>query len=129
MYLRSLNGSGAGTSPVLAWKFHVRMAHPVMSGQSIRATERLLFSAKIASHLLLASVVNSVLVTSEVIRSGEDSVARLACARVNPITAMGSSLAVQESRCHAHVANRSKILGLTMTLSLVFLKLCRSLES
>jgi hypothetical protein len=114
---------------MLAWKFHVRMAHPVMPGQSIRAAESLLFGAKIASHLLLAGVVDSVLMTSKVIRSGENSVARLACARVDPITAVGSSLAVQESRCHAHVANRSKILCLAMTLSLVFLKLCRSLES
>jgi hypothetical protein len=114
---------------MLAWKLHVWMAHPVMPGQSIRAAERLLFGAKIASYLLLASVVNSVLMTSKVIGSGEDSVARLACARVDPITAMGSSLAVQESRCHAHIASRSKILCLAMTLTLVFLELCRSLES
>lgn len=70
------------------------MAHPVMSGEGIRTAEGLLFGAKITSYLLLAGVVDRVFVTCEIIRSGEDSVAGLACARIDPIAAMGTSLAV-----------------------------------
>jgi len=128
---RSTPTSGAAASPVLARELHIRVTHPVMSRQSIRPAEGLLLGAEIAAHLLLAGIVDRVFVTSEIIGPGEDCVAGLARARVDPITAMGPSLTVQETRGHAHVARTSTSQGLCLavTLSLVLLEKCRSLES
>jgi hypothetical protein len=95
MLLQALNSSSAGTSSMLARKLHVRMAYPVMSGECVCTAECLLLSAEIASHLLLAGIVDGVLVASKVVWSGENRTARLASAWVDSITAMGTSLAVQ----------------------------------
>jgi len=80
---------------MLARKLHVRVAYPVMPGKCVCATECFLFGAEVASHLLLASVVNGVFVAGKVIWPRENSVARFASAWVDSITAMWTSLAVQ----------------------------------
>lgn len=80
---------------MLAWEFHVRMAYPVMPGKSVCAAECLLFRTKVASHLLLAGVVDGIFVTCEIVGSGEDSVARLVRAWVDSITTVRTGLTVQ----------------------------------
>jgi len=45
-----------------------------------------------AADLHFATVVDSVLVSGEIIRPGEDRIARLAGARIDPIASMGSGL-------------------------------------
>lgn len=47
-------------SPDFAWKLHVWMAHSVMSRKSIRPTKSFLFRAKVAPHLVLARIMNSI---------------------------------------------------------------------
>lgn len=71
------------------------MAYPVMSGEGVCTAECLLFSADVTSHLLLSSVVDSILVAGKVVWPRENGVARLASAWVDSITTMRTSLTVQ----------------------------------
>lgn len=121
------------TATVLAGKFHVGMADTVMPCQCICAAERLLLGTQVAPDLLLAAIVNRVLVPCEVVRSGEDSVARLASARVDAATLVGPVLRVHQLRRHAITStNRhdlhlrpstavAEAVCLTVTLTLVLL--------
>lgn len=108
------------------------MAHSVVSSESICPAECLLFSTKIAVNLLLSRIVNRVLVASKIVGSREHSVARLASARVDPVTTMRSRLATNKARSHTHIvvrAGNSKALCLAVTLPLVLLEQRRSLKS
>ncbi len=60
------------------------MHHPHVSCQRIIARERLLLATHGTSDFLLAVVVNRFLVTRQIIRTGEDRVARLVCRWVDP---------------------------------------------
>jgi len=51
-----------------------------------------------ATDLHFATVVDRVLVPGEIVRPGEDGVARLASARVDPVASMGSSLRVAQGQ-------------------------------
>ena len=79
---------------LLARPVHFGVHHTHVSGQCIIATEGLFLSAEMASHLLLARIVDRILVPSKIVGSGEDRIARLACSRVDPLTLVGTSLGV-----------------------------------
>jgi len=112
-------------SPVLSWKLDIRVTHAVVPSKGIGSTEGLLVGAQIAAHLLLPGIVDSVLVTCEVVWSGKHSVARLACARVDALTLVWPCLTV-DIRCHA-ISDRfwppkpRKPLYMSMTVPLMFL--------
>lgn len=57
------------TSALLAVKLDIRVAHPVMSSKCICTAEGLFVSAKVASDLLLARIVNRVFVAGKVVGS------------------------------------------------------------
>lgn len=59
------------------------MYHSEMTGQRIVSAECLFFSTQRTVDFLLARVVDCVLVPREIVRSREDSVARLSRRRVN----------------------------------------------
>jgi hypothetical protein len=86
--------------PVLAREVHLRVHNSHMPCQCIVAREGLLLNTECTAHLLLASVVDSVLVTSKVVWSREDRVARLARCGVDALTLVRPRLgvAVQDSR-------------------------------
>ena len=73
------------------------MAHAVVAGQSIGSAEGFLFGTQITIDLLLASIVNSIFMPSQVVRSRKYCVARFACAGVDAIAAMWSCLAANEA--------------------------------
>jgi hypothetical protein len=79
---------------VLAREVHLRMHDTHVSRQSIVARECLLFDAKRATDFLLASVVDGVLVTGEIIRTREDRIARLAGCGVDALTLVRPRLGV-----------------------------------
>jgi len=85
------------SSPMPARELDLRMAHTVVTSESVGATKCLLVGAKIAAHLLLPCVVDSVLVTGEVVRSGEDSIARFSGAWIDAVAPVWPSLTVQKA--------------------------------
>lgn len=100
------------------------MAYPVVSGQRVRAAECLLFRAKSAPDFLLASVVDRVLVTSEIVGPRKDGTARLASTGVDAVTPMRPRLAVEQARAHANVwhPRAADALRLPVALTLVLLQ-------
>lgn len=121
-------GSKTSTTPVLAGEFDIGMADTIMPSESICAAESLLISAEIASHLLLARIVDGILMPSEVVGPREDGVAGLAGARVDTVALVWSRLAVQQARSHTHgsadfgTTLSSHAVCLPMTLPLVLLE-------
>jgi hypothetical protein len=87
----------ATASPMPAGKLDLRMAHTIVPRESIGATKCLLVGAEITTHLLLPCIVYRVLVTSEVVGSREDSIARFPGARIDAITPVWPSLTVQKA--------------------------------
>lgn len=65
-------------SSTLTVEINLRMDHPHVTSEGICTREGLLLATILAANLLLLTVVNSVLVTSKIIRSAEDTVTRLA---------------------------------------------------
>lgn len=103
-----------------------------MSCQCIGATEGLLLSADVASHLLFTGVVDGVLMPRKIVGSREDCVAGLASAGVDAVAAVRTSLATKNS-CVLHAPVRTgsggQAMALTVTLSLVLLEKSGSLEA
>ena len=87
--------TAATSSPMLPGEFHIRMTHAIVPGKRIRSAECLLLGAQITVNLLLASIVNRILVTCQVVRSGEYRIARLSGTRVDPFAFVRSGLAVE----------------------------------
>jgi hypothetical protein len=65
-------------SSTLTMEVNLGMDYPHVTCEGIRARESLLFTAVLAANLLLLAVVDSILVTSKIVRSAEDAVTRLA---------------------------------------------------
>ena len=81
-------------APVLTRKVHLRMHDTHVSRQSIIAREGLLLYAERAADFLLAGIVNSILVTGEIIRTREDRIAGLAGCGVDALTLVRPRLGV-----------------------------------
>ncbi len=64
---RTDSGGVSAPSTVLAGELDIWMTDAIVSSESIRSAERLLFCAQVASHFLLACVVYRVLVSREII--------------------------------------------------------------
>ena len=79
---------------MLAREVHLGMHNTHVSCQRIVARECLLFSAQGTADLLLTSVVDSVLVTGEIVWTREDRVARLASCGVDALTLVRPRLRV-----------------------------------
>lgn len=92
--LQGLSGMHT-TFAVLARELDFRVADTEMSCESIRTAEGLFLRAQVAAHLLLATIVNSVLVSSQVVGAREDCVARLSRAWVYAFAAVGAGLCIQ----------------------------------
>lgn len=132
--MRSSPAVAAAASPLLAVKLDIRMAHTIVSSERIRTAELLVVGAKVAAHFLFPSIVDSVLVAGEVVGPREDRVAWLAGAWVDPVTAVGTSLAVEQARSHANAHTlrspcASKAVSLPVAFPLVLLKKRRCLEA
>lgn len=97
------------------------MAHTIVPGECISATERFLNCAKIALDFVLSLIVDSVLVPSQIVGTRKDGVARLASARVDAVATVRTSLTVQYGRCEAVIWRTTKIMRLAMSFALVFL--------
>jgi hypothetical protein len=67
---------------------------PTVTDKSIRATEGLLIGANFATDLLLDRIVNSILVTREVVRTRKYRVARLSSRRIGPHATVRSGLGI-----------------------------------
>lgn len=65
-------------SSTLAVEIDLGVDHPHVTGEGICTREGLLLATVLTANLLLLAVVNSILVTSKIIRSAEDAVTRLA---------------------------------------------------
>ena len=65
-------------SPTLAVEVDLGMNHPHVSCEGICTGECLLLATVLTANLLLLAVVNSVLVTSKIVRSAKDAITRLA---------------------------------------------------
>lgn len=81
---------------MLAWELLIRVAHAVVSRECIGTAECLLLGTDIAADFLLASIVNGIFVSCKIVRSREDSVARLSGTRVYTVAFVRSSLTVHE---------------------------------
>jgi hypothetical protein len=117
--------SCSSASAVLAREVDIRVADTVVARQCIRPAKRLLFCAEVAAHLLLPRIVYGILVPGQIVRPGEDCVARLARARVDAFTFVWACLGIQECRRHASswvwFARRTQAVSLSVTLTLVLL--------
>lgn len=117
---------------VLARGVEFGVEDTAMPRQGIRPPEGLLLGAEVALQLLLACVVNSVLVPGQVVRARKHRIARLACARLDAIAAVGTSLAAEElgrqasrRRRHGgwlHTAGGTQAVSLSVAFSLVLLQ-------
>jgi len=77
--------------PVDIWVDH---AH--VSGQRIIAGKGLFLGTQMATDLHFSCIVNGVLMSREIVGPGEDGVARLASAGVDPVAPMRSGLGVAQ---------------------------------
>jgi len=77
-----------------------------------------------ATDLHFPTVVNGVLMPRKIVRPREDRVARLAGARIDPVTPMGSGLRIAQGQVW-----RLRGRYLSVAFSLVLLKSCRRVES
>lgn len=69
-----------------------------MSREGVISAKSLLLSTQRTVHLELPGVVNGVLVPREIVRPGEDCVARLSGGRIDPLTFVGTRLRVSLGR-------------------------------
>jgi hypothetical protein len=65
-------------SPTLTVEVNLRMDYPHVTCERIRARESLLLATVLAANLLLLAVVDSIFVTSKIVRSAEDAITWLA---------------------------------------------------
>jgi hypothetical protein len=65
-------------SPALTVEVNLRMNDPHVTGEGICTRESLLLATVLTANLLLLAVVDSIFVTSKIVRSAEDAVTRLA---------------------------------------------------
>jgi len=96
--------------------------------ESVAPGECLFLLAKRTANFLLADVVDRVFVSSEIVRTGENGVARLPGRRVSPLTLVRTRLRVSlhEFGCgHARADTRGYVGGSSMNVTLVLLKLLR----
>lgn len=120
---------------VLARDLDFGVADAEVSGKSIGAAEGLFLGTQLATHLLLARIMDRIFVARQVVRPREDGVAGLASARVDAVAAMGTSLAVEQGRSHTTAdrcgswANARQSVRLPVSLALVLLEERRCLEA
>lgn len=114
-------------SAMLAREINLGMHHSHVTCQCVIAGKGLLLDAESAAHLLLAGIVDRVLVTGQVVRAREDSVARLARGWVDALTLVGARLrvALKDSRRRHSGAE----VCAPMALALVLLQLLRRLKA
>ena len=114
-------------SAMLSGKVDLGMHYAHMACQCIIARESLFLDTKCTANLLLARVVDSVLVTGQVIGPRKHGVAGFAGGRVDALTLVGSRLRVafQNSRRRHGGAE----ICASMTLTLVLLEFLRSFKT
>jgi hypothetical protein len=103
-----------------------------MPCQGIVPRKGLLFGAQVTSNFLLAGIVDSVFVTSEIIWTREDRIAGLAGRWINPFALVWSSLRVAETevgRSGGRRCGTGDRRSMSMCFTLVLLQLGGSLES
>lgn len=103
------------------------MYHSHVSGKRVVAAKRLFLGTELAPHLELAGVVDRIFVTSQIVGSREDRVARLSSRWVDALTTVRTSLRVAKSSIAGDQVTPRR--GLTVGLALVTLELRRTLEA
>ena len=125
--LEDAEASVPSPASLLARPIHFGVHHTHVSGQCIIATEGLLLSAEMASHLLLARIVDRIFMSGKIVGPREDRIAWLASRRVDPLTLVRTSLRVAKRGIPSNqVTTRGR---LAMRLTLVSLELGGSLEA
>lgn len=114
---------------MLAGKLDVRVANPVMPRKRICSTERLLLGTHVTPDLLLASIVNRVFMSREVVGPGKDGIARLAGAGIDPFALVRSRLTVEHAIGDCRRPYAIEGVGLSVPFALVLLQQRRRLES
>lgn len=81
---------------------------PHVTGEGVGARECLLFATVLTAHLLLLSVVDSILMSSKIVRAAKYAVAWLAGRRVGTCTLVRTLLRVSlGERCSSHGATKT----------------------
>lgn len=108
--------SNSCPTAVLFWlpcKLNIRMHHPHVTCQRIITRKGLFLRAKMTPDFHLPVVVNRVFVACQIVRSGEDRVARLARAGIDALAFVRTSLRI--AFCDA-LGVRGRMLPVTLAL-------------
>jgi hypothetical protein len=116
------------SSTMLAREINIRMNDTHVPGESVAPGEGLLLVAKRTPDFLLADVVDRVFVSSEIIRTSENGVARLPRRRIGSLTLVRACLRVslhEFGSGHARAHTRGDVGGSSVNITLVLLELLR----